>query len=60
MRWSDSGFQCRSPLRQVRTSCWLGMPAAASYFVAICSYISGMKTVSIRDAKNRLTSSPVR
>ena len=24
-------------------------------FVAICSYISGMKTVSIRDAKNRLT-----
>jgi len=24
-------------------------------FVAICSYTSGMKTVSIRDAKNRLT-----
>jgi prevent-host-death family protein len=24
-------------------------------FVAICSYIVGMKTVSIRDAKNRLT-----
>jgi prevent-host-death family protein len=24
-------------------------------FVAICSYISGVKTVSIRDAKNRLT-----
>jgi len=24
-------------------------------FVAICSYISGMKIVSIRDAKNRLT-----
>jgi prevent-host-death family protein len=24
-------------------------------FVAICSYMAGMKTVSIRDAKNRLT-----
>jgi len=30
------------------------MPAGLA-FLAICSYIGGMKTVSIRDAKNRLT-----
>jgi len=57
--------RCRNDLR-VRQGhtlghCAAGRPAVSLCrtrvvdFVAICSYISGVKTVSIRDAKNRLT-----